>query len=196
MEPDDPATDPATRPVRPVDLRDHVRFAEEHATRVRVFATDHLAYDLWCLEPRQSTPVLHDPDRDATYTVIGGRSWFVTDQGEIGLDPLGAMLVPAGTVHGIDNRGADPLIVAAVSAPPSDDTEDAPPADLQAAITLPEQRRGVLQRLAEAFIGGDDRDERPGDGAPDRDGDDAPDGTGAPGGGDAPDGTGGTGRAG
>lgn len=150
---DEPVTPQVAPPVRPVDLRDHVRFSPDHATRVRVFATDHLAYDLWCIEPRQSTPVLHHPDHDTTYTVIGGRSWFVTDQGEIGLDPLGAMLVPAGVVHGIDNRAADPLIVFATSSPPSDDAEDEPPVDLRAAIHVPATEPGLLRRVADAVLG-------------------------------------------
>lgn len=124
---DDTTTSPpsdAAGAVRPVDLRDYVDFSQDHARQVRVFTTDRLALDLWCLEPQQATPVLHHPDADVTYTVVGGRSWFVTDQGEIGLDPMGAVLVPAGTVHGIDNRGADPLIVSASMAPPDDLTED------------------------------------------------------------------------
>ncbi len=136
----DPAADAVVDPtpdadrVRPVDLRDYVDFSRDAARRTRLFATAQLAHDLWCIEPQQATPVLQYPDTDVTYTVIGGRSWFVTEQGEVGLDPMGALLVPAGVVHGIDNRGADPLIVAAVSAPPDAASEDAPVADGGAAI--------------------------------------------------------------
>jgi uncharacterized cupin superfamily protein len=64
-----------------------------------------------------------------TYTVLAGRSWFVTDEGEVGLDPLGSMLVPAGTVHGIDNRAPDPLIVLAVSSPPDETPPSSPVSD-------------------------------------------------------------------
>ncbi len=106
----------AARPI-PVDLRDWVQFSTSEAVRVRVQRTDHLAVDLWCLEPQQATDVLR-ADADISYTVIAGRSWFVTEDGDIGLDPLGSMLVPAGTAHGIDNRAPDPLIVMAVSSPP------------------------------------------------------------------------------
>jgi hypothetical protein len=45
-------------------------------------------------------------------------------------------------------------------ATPSEDTEDAPPADLRAAVHLPDERRGVLRRLGQALAG-------PGDRAPD-----------------------------
>lgn len=140
--------------VRPVDLRDYVDFSPDAATRVRVLAGDHLAVDLWCIEPQQATPVLHDPDRDVTYTVLGGRSWFVTDDGEVGLDPLGAILVPAGVIHGIDNRGADPLIVSATSSPPSAQPP-APPTSREALAVRHETpgRTGPLRRAADRLFG-------------------------------------------
>ncbi len=128
MEPTD-AADPTPEQaagVLPVDLRDWVRFDTGAAVHVRVMTSEMLALDLWCIEPQQATEPLHLPGSDVTYTVLAGRSWFVTDEGEVGLDPLGSMLVPAGTVHGIDNRAPDPLIVLAVSSPP-DDTPTAAP---------------------------------------------------------------------
>jgi quercetin dioxygenase-like cupin family protein len=112
--------------VIPVDLRDWVRFDTAAAVQVRVMTSEMLALDLWCIEPQQATEALHLPDSDVTYTVLAGRSWFVTDEGEVGLDPLGSMLIPAGTVHGIDNRAPDPLIVLAVSSPPDDTPQSAP----------------------------------------------------------------------
>lgn len=143
----------ATSGVLPVDLRDYVRFDEGAATRVRVFATGHLALDVWCIEPQQSTGVLHEPDRDLTYTVVGGRSWFVTDEGEIGLDPMGAMLVPAGVVHGIDNRAPDPLIVLAVGSPPGDAPADDPVADEQQAVRYADDSGGPLRRTLARLLG-------------------------------------------
>lgn len=110
----------------PIDLRDYVVFKTQHATRVRTVAGDHLALDLWCVEPQQSTGVLQYAEHDVIYTVLGGRCWFVTERGDVGLDPLGALLVPAGTVHGIDNRGADPLILSMAMAPPDDEDVSAP----------------------------------------------------------------------
>jgi quercetin dioxygenase-like cupin family protein len=143
----------ARAPVRPVDLRDYVEFALGSAKRVRVFTSEQLALDLWCVEPQQATPVLHLPDRDVAYTVVGGRSWFVTDEGEVGLDPLGAMLVPAGVVHGIDNRAPDPLIVVAVSSPPSPDDEDPPVSTSEAAVRYPPAGPGPLRRLLDRLFG-------------------------------------------
>jgi len=117
----------------PVDLRDWVRFSTSEATRVRVMASEQLAVDLWCIEPQQATEVLIT-DNDVQYTVIGGRSWFVTDEGEIGLDPMGSMLVAAGTAHAIDNRAPDPLIVLAISSPPTPEPAAEPVTDERRAV--------------------------------------------------------------
>ena len=144
----------ATLRVRPVDLRDYAQFRPGEAKRTRVFATERLALDLWCIEPGASTGVLHYPDQDVTYTVIGGRSWFVTDDGEVGLDPMGAVLVPADTVHGVDTRSPDPLVVLATSAPPGTDAEEPAVAEDQAAVNWPRGRPGFLRRLLDVVTGG------------------------------------------
>jgi quercetin dioxygenase-like cupin family protein len=157
-DPADPggSTDPdPTAGVVPVDLRDWVDLSPDRATRVRALATDRAALDLWCLEPGQSTPVLRLPEQDVTYVVIGGRSWFVTDEGEVGLDPMGAMLVPAGVVHGIDNRGADPLIVLATVSPPGHAPADAPISRTGAAIRRGARRPNPLARAWRSLLGVD-----------------------------------------
>lgn len=148
-----PATDP-TGEVLPVDLRDWVDFSTKQARRIRVFRTDALQQDLWCVEPQQATQVLRYADTDVTYTVIGGRAWFVTEQGEAGLDPLASLLVPAGVTHGIDNRGADPLVVLAVGAPPGDlEGADEPLTKLARAVRPDDTSGGVAERVRR-FLGG------------------------------------------
>lgn len=152
----DPTPEPTTpspvpQRVRPVDLRDYVDFSSDEARRVRVYATDRLALDLWCLEPGQTTHAL-TLGQDVTYTVIGGRSWFVTEEGEVGLDPMGAMLVPAGLAHGFENRAADPLIVVATQAPPNVDPIE-PPVTEQRAAVRPEPQPGVLRRVLDGVLG-------------------------------------------
>lgn len=162
-DPTPPASEPtdaddATRVVPsvvPVDLRDYVDFSRDEARRVRTLATDRLAVDLWCIEPGQATPVLRLPDQDVSYTVVGGRSWFVTDEGEIGLDPMGTLLVPAGVVHGIDNRGVDPLIVVATVSPPGEERPAAPVSADAAAIRLDDGQPNVLVRAWRGLLGVD-----------------------------------------
>lgn len=137
--------------VRPVDLRDFADFDPERARRVRVLASDVLTIDLWCLQPDQSTDVLHHEDTDVVYTVLGGNAWFVTDEGELGLGPLGAMLVPAGVVHGFDNRTADPLIVVASGSPPDvpadEVTTDEPVDDASEAVFRPGDELTLRERI-------------------------------------------------
>lgn len=140
-------------PVLPVDLRDYVDFDDERGRQIRIHATDRLAVDLWCLQPRQSTPVIHRSDEDITYTVLGGRSWFVTDQGELGLEALGSMLVPAGVVHGIDNRAPDPLILMAVSSPPAERPDDPPITNDRQAVLAAPTGTNRLRAAWEAILG-------------------------------------------
>ncbi len=151
--PDHGSADASATSVRPVDLRDYVDFSQDAATCVRVFATPELALDLWCIEPQQATPVLHHEQQRIAYTVIGGRSWFVTDEGEVGLDPMGSLMVPPGVVHGIDNRAPDPLIIVAVSSPPSATPASDPVATRGEAIRHEPDRPNVLRRLADRLFG-------------------------------------------
>jgi quercetin dioxygenase-like cupin family protein len=150
---------PARPPVRPVDIRDYVEPVRGQATTRRIFATDQLAVDVWCLEPRTATEPLHLPDRDISYTVLAGRSWFVTDDGEVGLDPLGAILVPADVVHGFENRSPDPLIVLASSAPPGEAPVQPPVDDSGLAVQQP--RDGSRLRSAVESLLGTSRSDRP-----------------------------------
>ena len=146
--PDEPTT------VRPTDLRDWVDFSPEAARNVTVLATPDLAVGLWCIEPQQATEVLLHEDTDLVYTVIGGRSWFVTDQGEVGLDPMGAVLVPRGVAHGIQNHGVDPLIVH-VAQSPGGEVVEGPVSDLAEAIR-DDRPRGLSAILRAVFGGRDD----------------------------------------
>jgi mannose-6-phosphate isomerase-like protein (cupin superfamily) len=101
-----------------VDLRDYVAFDQRRAVRSRIYETDLVAVDMLCLEPGQQLGARTHQDSDAVYTVIGGRAWVVTDDSEVALEPLQAVLIPAGTPHGIRNDGADPLMLQSVTSLP------------------------------------------------------------------------------
>ena len=148
----EPRTPQQPHRVRPVDLRDYVDFAPERARRIRVHATEHLALDVWCLEPRQATRAMN-LEQDVTYTVIAGRSWFVTEEGEVGLDPMGGMLVPAGVVHGFENRGADPLIITASTGPAGQAPPDEP-VSTEAKAVVAKREPGILRRAMDRLLGG------------------------------------------
>lgn len=106
-----------TEPVA-TDLRDYVAFDQQRAVRSRVYETDLFALDMLCLEPGQQLGARTHADADAVYTVIGGRAWIVTDDSEVALEPLQAVLIPAGVPHGVRNDAADPLLLQAITGPP------------------------------------------------------------------------------
>ena len=103
-----------------VDLRDYVQFDLDLPTGRRVVSTDVLALDLICLEPQQALQARTFDSADAVYTVLGGKAWIVTDEVEVTLAPLQALLIPAGVPHGLRNSSADPLILQVVTSPPDD----------------------------------------------------------------------------
>lgn len=103
-----------------VDLRDYVQFDLDLPAGRRVVATDVLALDLICLEPQQTLEARTFDSADAVYTVLGGKAWIVTDEVEVTLDPLQALMIPAGVPHGVRNSSADPLILQVVTSPPDD----------------------------------------------------------------------------
>ena len=103
-----------------VDLRDYVDFDLDAAVGRRIFTTEVVAVDLVCLEPGQVIEARTLGGADAIYTVLGGRVWVVTDDAEVTLDPLQAVVVPAGTPHGLRNDGIDPLILQVVVSPPDE----------------------------------------------------------------------------
>jgi quercetin dioxygenase-like cupin family protein len=109
--------EPSPDPV-PVDLRDYVEFDTDRPKRQRVFATDVVAIELLCLEPHQVLEARTFTTADVCYTVIGGRAWVVTDDAEVTLEPLQAVLIPAGVPHGLRNESPDPLIVQLIVGPP------------------------------------------------------------------------------
>ncbi|MBW3605558.1 MAG: cupin domain-containing protein [Actinobacteria bacterium] len=101
-----------------VDLRDYVVFDTERAVRSRVIATDLVAIDMLCLEPGQQLAARTHDESDTVYVVIGGRAWVATYDSEVTLDPLQAVLVPAGTAHGVRNESPDPLLLQSISSLP------------------------------------------------------------------------------
>lgn len=114
MDADSPFTPTA------VDLRDYVEFDLQVPAGRRVLETDVLALDLICLEPQQTLQVRTFDSADAVYTVLGGTAWVVTDDAEVVLTALQAVMVPAGVPHGLRNTSADPLIMQVVTSPPDE----------------------------------------------------------------------------
>lgn len=140
-----------------VDLRDYVDFDLDAASGRRVITTDVVAVDLVCLEPGQVIEARTLAGADVIYTVLGGRAWVVTDEAEVTLEPLQAIVVPSGIPHGVRNDGADPLILQVVASPPDEmpgsvigpvDTDG-----VARASTANEPKVGVLDRMRRVLGG-------------------------------------------
>jgi quercetin dioxygenase-like cupin family protein len=101
-----------------VDLRDYVVFDTDRAVRSRVIETDLIAVDMLCLQPGQQLAARTHDESDTVYVVIGGRAWVATHDSEVTLDPLQAVLMPAGTTHGVRNDSPDPLLLQTISSLP------------------------------------------------------------------------------
>ena len=154
MEPPGP---PQPQEPVPVDLRDYVDFRLDEPAATRVYATGTLALDLICLEPHQVLPARMYDEATVVYTVLGGRAWVVTDEAEVTLGSLQAVLVPPAVPHGVRNDSPDPLILQAVVGPPGHEDFDPPvrprTKDAHAPPSEPAQRPGLLDRLRRGLGG-------------------------------------------
>ena len=128
-----------------VDLRDYVIFDLDGAAGRRVLATDVLAVDVVCLEPRQTVPARTFSGADVVYTVLGGVAWVVTDEAEVTLAALQAVVIPAGVPHALRNESPDPLILQVLVSPPDEVATVSPP--VPGAAAPAKRRRGLLRVL-------------------------------------------------
>jgi quercetin dioxygenase-like cupin family protein len=140
------------------DLRDYVDFDLDAAVGRRIFTTDVVAVDLVCLEPGQVIDARTLGGADAIYTVLGGRVWVVTDDAEVTLDPLQAVVIPAGVPHGLRNDGIDPLILQVVVSPPDEMPESvlgpAPAASAEAEDSADDTGRPRMRDRMRRALGG------------------------------------------
>jgi len=131
--------------VIPVDLRDYTQVVSGQVSKTRVFATAHLTTEVWCLPPRVAGGVTHFVAQDSAITVISGRVRVVTDDGTVLLDPLGAVLIHADTMFGLENASADPVVLIVTRGPGGDTASDAPVVHTNAAVIPPRQKRRLFR---------------------------------------------------
>jgi quercetin dioxygenase-like cupin family protein len=136
-----------------VDLRDYVVFDPAATTGRRVLVTDMVAVDLVCLEPQQVVRARRFAEADVVYTVLGGLAWVVTDDREVTLEPLQAVLVPAGVVHGLRNDSPDPLILQVVVSPPDESAVPPGPPRPGSRAAGAAPAAGLAERLRRALGG-------------------------------------------
>lgn len=152
-----PAMEPSPFEPIAVDLRDYVDFDLAAAAGRRVVTTDVVAVDIVCMEPDQVVDARTLAGADVIYTVLGGRVWVVTDETEVTLEPLQAVVVPAGIPHGLRNNGADPLILQVVVSPPDEMPHSvlgpAPTAVAEKTAATAQPKRSMLDRMRQVLGG-------------------------------------------
>jgi quercetin dioxygenase-like cupin family protein len=101
-----------------IRLRDHVTIQPDKMAKVLLAATPRALVDLYCLAPGQAQKPHAHADQDKLYVVLEGQGRIHLDGTEEEVAPGEAVLAKAGTVHGVVNSGAAPLILLVVVTPP------------------------------------------------------------------------------
>jgi glyoxylate utilization-related uncharacterized protein len=104
--------------VKPVDLRDLVRFGDDGPVHAAVVESDRLWSELVCLEPNQGIGPIGDPDSDGLCLIVAGRVAVQVDHGRSRLGQWETVLVPAGSSLVLRNASDEPAVVLLVAAPP------------------------------------------------------------------------------
>lgn len=93
------------------------RFADDKMQKIGLIETDRLYFDLYCLKPGQAQKVHSHVGSDKIYYVLSGRAAVRIGEEEAELTPGQAVLAPSGCLHGVANRGGEPLSLLVFMAP-------------------------------------------------------------------------------
>jgi mannose-6-phosphate isomerase-like protein (cupin superfamily) len=80
------------------------RYAPQRMVKYGLFETEHLFCDIYCLEPGQEQAVHAHADSDKIYVLLEGRAMVTIGPEQRELQPMEAVLAPAGQTHGIANH--------------------------------------------------------------------------------------------
>jgi quercetin dioxygenase-like cupin family protein len=95
----------------------HRRSFGDALTKVPLFDSERLLFDLYCLQPGQSQRVHSHRDADKVYVVLEGEALFEVG-GEQELLPEGsAVIARAGEAHGVRNDSTASLVLLVTMAP-------------------------------------------------------------------------------
>jgi mannose-6-phosphate isomerase-like protein (cupin superfamily) len=100
-----------------VTVAHQARFADDRMQKVALFESPHFFCDLYCLAPGQAQRVHAHAGSDKVYYVQSGSATIRVGAEEAEVGPGVAVLAPAGCVHGVANRTAEPVTVLVVMAP-------------------------------------------------------------------------------
>jgi mannose-6-phosphate isomerase-like protein (cupin superfamily) len=101
-----------------VDYRDHVGVREHKHFKSTLFMGENVMLGLNCLEPGQRQSLHAHAGQDKFYFVLEGRGDFAVGDERETCGPGQAIFAAAGVDHGVQNRGADRLVLLVGLSPP------------------------------------------------------------------------------
>jgi mannose-6-phosphate isomerase-like protein (cupin superfamily) len=102
------------------EILEKVRFSTEKLSKVNLFTSDRMFFDVYCLGPGQEQKVHAHDDADKIYVALTGSPTVVVGDEERVLGAMEAAWAPAGVRHGVRNVSGEPatlLVFQARSAP-------------------------------------------------------------------------------
>ena len=93
------------------------RFSPDKMQKIPIFESDHLFYDLYCLEPDQEQKVHSHEGSDKIYLTLEGEPTVQVGEEREMLAEGEAVIAPAGQDHGISNRSGGRVVLLVVMAP-------------------------------------------------------------------------------
>lgn len=100
------------------DVHASFRFSPEKMQKVKLFGTDELFLDLYCLEPGQSQKVHTHDHSSKVYVVLEGTARFHVGGDTEDVGPDRAVLAPRGEPHGVENASSARVVLLVGMAPP------------------------------------------------------------------------------
>lgn len=92
-------------------------FSSDKMQKAPLFQSEHLFYDLYCLEPGQAQKVHSHDGSDKIYLALEGRPTVQVGEEMEELEPGQAVLAPAGRDHGVHNASGERAVLLVVMAP-------------------------------------------------------------------------------
>jgi mannose-6-phosphate isomerase-like protein (cupin superfamily) len=90
------------------EILEKVRFSSEKLSKVSLFSSERMLFDVYCVGPGQDQKVHAHDDADKVYVTLSGSPTVVVGDEERALGAMEAAWAPAGVRHGVRNDGPEP----------------------------------------------------------------------------------------
>lgn len=102
------------------DTAARASFSDEKMTKVNLYESPRLFCDIYCLKPGQSQRPHRHPGNDKIYHALTGTCHVQIGETIQPLPPGCVAIVPAGVLHGVENRSDGPATLLVIMAPHPD----------------------------------------------------------------------------